>query len=350
LLQEYLQAQGFVVQAQNFQAPRSYGPELILISLLLMMGGWLAWWWLALLGTYAFWAHFSGWWVPWKPLFDRYPSQNLIAESGSGSRTLVLMAHYDSAKTFFVYHPARVKGFRRNFLLNAAFATVLPFATFLPLVSQLLGLYFLIQALLLVHRELTQPYVNGANDNASGVVVAVGLFEELANRGELRDEGLGEAVQPHPSSLTPPLLANYRVILALTGCEEVGAKGAEYLLRSGRIPPDALVLNVDNVGQGELFYVVGEGMLVYHPYQGMLLQAARQTVGARSLEYKLAYFDTRPFAARGIPSLTLIRLRDGLPPNWHWPSDTPDHLKWESVEETLSYAHGLLRQLTSVGT
>jgi Zn-dependent M28 family amino/carboxypeptidase len=195
--------------------------------------------------------------------------------------------------------------------------------------------------------------------------VAVGLFEELSAKGLpdgaqeqgekdlLNVESLASNEQNVPGVQASTLnlglssqLPNYRIVLALTACEEVGAKGAEYLVRSGLIPPDALVLNVDNVGQGELFYAVGEGMLVYHPYQGALLEAARKTAGAKPLEYKLAYFDTRPFAARGTSCLTLIRLRDGLPPNWHWPSDTPGQVQWEAVEETLGYARSLVRQLT----
>jgi len=322
-LKAYLEQPERTVEVQPFQAPRSYGPELILISLLLALGGWLGLWWLALVGTYGFWAHFSGWWVPWRRWFDRFPSQNLLAQTGQGRRTLVLMAHYDTAKSFFLYHPRQVKFFRRNFLINAAFATVLPYGALLPWVSQLLGLYFLVQAALLTVRELSEPYVNGANDNATGVAVAVGLFEELSQ-------------DPLP---------DYQVVLALTGCEEVGAKGAEHLVRSGRIPSNALVLNIDNVGRGELFYATGEGMLVYHAYRGALLKGARALPGARPLAYRLAYFDTRPIAARGIPCLTLIRLENGTPANWHWPSDRPDGVDWNGVEETLGYVRTLVRQL-----
>lgn len=314
---------GISLETQTFQAPRSYGPELIFISLLLALGGGFGLWWLALLGTLGFWAHFSGWWVPWRWLFDRYPSQNVLAQTGQGQKTLVLMAHYDTAKTFFLYHPKQVRYFRRNFLINAVLATALPFGGLVPGVSQLLGLYFLVQALLLTLRELREPFVNGANDNATGVAVAVSLFEEL----------------------TQDPLPDYRVMLALTGSEEVGAKGAEHLARSGRVPPDALVLNIDNVGKGELFYATGEGMLVYHAYGGALYERARAMPGARPLAYRLAFFDTRPFAARNISCLTLIRLEDGTPPNWHWPSDQPDAVDWGAVEETLSYARALLRQL-----
>ncbi len=314
---------GHPVEVQPFKAPRSYGPELILVSLLLALGGGLGLWWLALVGTFAFWAFFSGWQMPWRGWFDRYPSQNLLAQAGQGRKTLVLMAHYDTAKAFFLYHPKQVKFFRRNFLINAAFATVLPYGALLPWISQLLGLYFLVQAALLVVRELRELYVNGANDNASGVAVAVGLFEELAQNP----------------------LPDFRVMLALTGSEEVGAKGAEHLVRSGRIPPDALVLNIDNVGKGALFYAIGEGMLVYHAYRGALCEGAKALPGAQPLEYRLAFFDTRPFAARGISCLTLIRLEDGVPPNWHWPTDQAQEVDWSLVEETLHYARRLVRQL-----
>jgi hypothetical protein len=86
-------------------------------------------------------------------------------------------------------------------------------------------------------------------------------------------------------------------------------------------------------------------MLVFHPYRGELLELAKTTPGARPLEYRLAYFDIRPFVARGNPCLTLIRLEGGLPPHWHWPSDRPDNVDWTAVEATLAYARRLVRQL-----
>lgn len=321
MLRQWLEARGHRVHSQPFKAPRSYGWELMLVSSLLALGGLLELWWLALLGAGAFWAHFGGVWTPWAFLFDRYPSQNLLAQAGTGERTLVLMAHYDSAKTWFIYDPRRVRGFRANFLFNAALAFALPLATLLPWSGRLIGLYFLLQAGLLLWRELTAPYVVGANDNASGVAVAVGLFEQLARR-------------------VPP---GWRLVLALTGCEEVGTKGALVLARSGQIPHDALILNIDNVGRGALFYAIGEGMLSYRPYSGKLLEAARSLPGAQPLEYRLAYFDTRAFPKHAC--LTLIRLEDGIIPNWHWPSDTAAQVRWEDVEQTRDYALNLVNGL-----
>lgn len=320
-LAAYLEARGFSPEVQRFRAPSSWGPEVLAVSLVLGLGALLGWVWLTALGFYGFWAYFSGWPRPWEGWFARAHSQNVLAEAGEGPRTLVLMAHYDTAKTYFAYHPARVRSFRTQFLVNAALAGLaLPLAWWGGYAGATAGVYFLAQAALLAWRERSAPYVNGAGDNASGVAVAVRLFLDLARR--------------------PP--AGWRVLLALTGAEEVGAVGAEALLRSGRLPQDAWVLNIDNVGAGDLYYASGEGMLAYYPYRGPLLEAARGLEGARPVAYRLAYFDTLPFVRRGFPVLTLVRLKDGVPVNWHWPSDQPEGVRWHSVEETYAYAQRLL--------
>ena len=278
--------------------------------------------WLALLGTWWFWAYFDGWSMPWDALFLPHLSHNVVARAGYGDRRIVLLAHYDSAKTFFLYHPRRVHGFRRTFLLQAVLATLLtPLAAVSPLLSRPVGLFFLVQAALLLHRERTAPYVNGANDNATGVAVAVQLFLEEAPR-------------------LPP---GVELWLALTGAEEVGARGARALLRDLPPPAQTLVLNIDNVGRGQLYYAEAEGMLRLHRYRGPLVDAARRLGGAQPLQYRLAYFDTLPLARAGYPCLTLVRLEGGVPPHWHWPTDTLDNVDLQAVDDTLVYARTLLR-------
>lgn len=311
-LSSFLEERGYQVQSLPFKGVRSYGFELLGISLLLSLAPLSPW--PPLLGALAFFLYFHGI-RPWGFLLDRHPSQNLLAWKGQGEKALLLMAHVDTAKTFFLYHPKRVRHFRVNFLLNAALALSAPLLALTPL-GWAVGLYFLAQAALLLHRELKAPYVEGGNDNGSGVAVATALFLKAA----------------------PP--KGWRLGLALTGCEEVGALGARALIP--HLPPGTLVLNLDNVGRGELFYAEGEGMLRYVPYRGALLEAARETPGARPLRYRLAYFDTLPLAQRGFPCLSLIRLESGVPPHWHWPTDTFAQLDEETFADTLSYTQALL--------
>jgi len=321
-LRNYLSSRGHPVEMQSFPASRTYSWELLGISVLLAIGGLSPATWIAMLGVYWFWAYFSGCGTPWEAWFRQYPSQNLIACAGHGPRRLILMAHYDSAKTFFVYHPKRVRGFRANFLLNATLAAALiPAAIWLPLLARLIGAYFLVQAALLLQRERTAPYVNGANDNASGVAVATALFLDLAASG------------PGGTELS----------LVLTGAEEVGAQGARAFLQQYAPPRNTPLLNIDNVGAGVLHYATGEGMLGVRPFHGPLLQAASRLRGAAPLAYSLAYFDTLPFALAGYPCLTLIRLDRGIPPHWHWPTDTREHVDDQVVLDTLSFARTLAR-------
>jgi hypothetical protein len=319
-LRDRLAARGHDVQPQPFPTARTYSWELLGVTLLLAVGGLVPSAWIVVLGAYWFWAYFSGMGTPWDRLFRRYASQNLISRAGSGPRRFILMAHYDSAKTFFVYHPRRVRGFRANFLLNAGLAGLLvPSAIWLPLLARVIGLYFLVQAGLFIQRERAAPYVNGANDNASGVAVAVALFDELAARP----------------------IDGWEICLLLTGAEEVGAQGARAFLREYAPPRDTPVLNIDNVGAGTLHYATGEGMLGVIPFHGPLVQAAADLPGAVQLVYTLAYFDTLPFARAGLPCLTLIRLERGLPPHWHWPTDTRAHVDDRAVADTLAYARAL---------
>ncbi|MCX7848729.1 M28 family peptidase [Thermus sp.] len=311
-LRAFLEAQGLRVQEIPFRGVPSYGWELLGISLLLALSP------LSplppLLGALGFFLYFQGR-RPWGFLLDRHPSRNLLCWKGEGEKAVLLLAHVDTAKTFFLYHPGRVRAFRSNFLLNALLAFLAPLLALTPW-KWAVGAYFLLQAGLLLHRELFAPYVEGGNDNASGVAVATALFLET---------------EPRPG---------FRLGLALTGCEEVGALGAKALLP--HLPPDTLVLNLDNVGRGELFYVEGEGMLRYFPYHGALLEAARKTPGAKPLRYRLAYLDTLPLAQRGFPSLGLIRLEGGVPPDWHWPTDTFARLNRKALEETFTYAQRIL--------
>jgi hypothetical protein len=309
----FLEAQGYRAATLPFRSVPSYGWELLAFSLLLALAPFSPI--PPLLGALGFFLYFNGL-RPWGPLLDRHPSQNLLAWKGEGEKALLLMAHVDTAKTYFLYHPRRVRGFRQAFLLNAALALLAPLLA-LTLLKWPLGLYFLAQAGLLLHRELRAPYVEGGNDNGSGVAVATALFLEI----------------------DPP--EGWRLGLALTGSEEVGALGAKALIP--HLPPGVLVLNLDNVGQGELFFAEGEGMLLYFPYRGPLLEAARHTPGAKPLRYRLAYLDTLPLAQRGISCLSLIRLEGGVPPNWHWPTDTFQRLHEGALKETLDYGRRLLR-------
>ena len=317
-LQRDLEAKGHRVVVEWFSSPKTYSWEVIGAAGL-MAGGLLAAFAspivglvLAVVGASWFYTQFSGLPHPFDALSPRGRSQNLVVRAGEGARQVVFMAHLDSAKTAFVYAPARVRQFRRTFVISATMAALSAPVVALQLAlpaARWLGLpiaaYFVANAALFVWRELRAPFVNGANDNATGVAAAVTAFEALA-----------------------ALALPGKVTLLLTGCEEVGARGAKafHAAHPEETEGDALVVNLDNVGRGVTHLATGEGMLRYFSYRPKGVAAAR--VAARSLglalpevEYRLAYFDALPFAQDGVPVVTLIALDDGIIPNWHWPTD-----------------------------
>ena len=337
-----LNLQGFNVLEQPFESPTTYSWNVVGAAGLLALGTLFAWGnlWLgvpiAALGAWWLVAHFS-----LEPHFldffiPKAKSRNLVAQfgprnGGTGEKHLVLMAHYDTAKSAFLYNPARVGTFRLNFLLNIVLAVLAPFLALARLyvdplepILLVLALYFAVNAVLFFLREQNEPFVNGANDNASGVAAAV----EVAHRvwGKL----------------------DARVTLVLTGCEEVGARGAAEFLAAylkGLEPQEyaqTLVLNLDNVGRGDLRYATGEGMVKFYRYPSSVTALAQDLpVKAQPLEYRLAYFDTLPFVKAGIPCLTLIALEDGLIPNWHWPTDTLENVDLAAVERAADFAEAL---------
>jgi hypothetical protein len=336
---------GFMVRRQPVRVPTVPSADLLGAALLIGAGAFLARQRpllgaaLAGLGTSWFDYQFSLRTHTLDAFVPKRLGANLLASFGNGDRQVILLAHYDTARSMYLYNPSRVRGFRQSFLANAVLAHLAPVVALAGrsrvggLASGALGLYFLGNVAMLTHRELREPFVNGANDNASGVAAVV----EAAVR--LREERL-------------PL----RVTLALTSGEEVGSRGARALVASLKESngEGTLVINVDNVGRGDVRVATGEGMLAYHPYHPDGVAAAR-VVNARrgtpapELEYRLAYFDALPFAQAGIPALTLIALEDSLIPNWHWPTDTLDRVDPNAVERAAELVVELAREWAGVG-
>jgi hypothetical protein len=162
--------------------------------------------------------------------------------------------------------------------------------------------------------------VPGASDNASGVAVVSELGLELAAE--------------------PP--ANTRVVLLMTGCEEAGLLGAQAFLRS-RDTGGWLFVNVDNVGgPATLRYTLREGLGVKWDCDAGLtgiaaeISRASPELGLESSEGPIGLtYDVTPVLARGGRGITLVAGDDGVIPNYHWPSDTPENLDPGSLVRTL---------------
>jgi hypothetical protein len=269
------------------------------------------------------------------------PTANVVAEAGdpAAGRTLVFIAHHDAAHSGLVFHPGLPRlGMRLAPRLHAEANQSVPviFGVFLgPLLTALglrrAGAFFSLGAAAAMADVGLRAVVPGANDNLSSVAVLVALAHALRER--------------------PP--AGLRVILLTTGSEESFMEGMQGFGRRhfAALPPASTELVcLECVGSPELCVVEGEGMLRMRLYPEASREALARAASDAGVELR-----------RGLKTVgatdALIALRAGysvctlgavdetkFPSNYHWPTDTPDNLHWESVERAVSVCEAYVRR------
>jgi Iap family predicted aminopeptidase len=185
---------------------------------------------------------------------------------------------------------------------------------------------------LCLHADFTR-YSPGANDNASGVGVVLGLANRL---------------------FTEPLRQT-EVWLVFTGCEEVASYGVAAFLdaHAAELGEDAVYLILDEVGLGRVGYLTADGLILKRRTHPRALELARRAASALpDLELGehvgIAYTDALVATKRGLIALTV----DALPPpgadesmHWHQMSDTLEHVDPKSLEKAHAFVWQVLREI-----
>jgi acetylornithine deacetylase/succinyl-diaminopimelate desuccinylase-like protein len=275
------------------------------------------------------------------------PTYNVVAEIGDphAARTVVFLAHHDAAHSGLVFHPAlpRVAMERMPELHSKADQSVpIIYGVFLgPLLMALWGLTgkrflrvlgrcFTVGAACTMADIGRSRVVPGASDNLSAVAVVVALANSLA--------------------ASPP--PGVRVILLSTGSEESFMEGMQAF---GRRHFDSLPVAITEfvclecVGSPQLCVVEAEGMLRMRHYTESSREALADAGRAAGVELQrglrtVAATDGLISLRAGYPTCTLGGVDETkFPSNYHWPSDTPDNLSWESVEGAVRVCQAYLR-------
>jgi hypothetical protein len=274
-------------------------------------------------------------------LVPKGKSQNVVARLGTRElprRRLILCAHYDSARSGLMWHPALVRRFRATFLAEVLALLALPVLlgaetitgnhvfgyVAIPFVALLA-----IALALLIHREVFCKHVDGANDNASGVGVMLSLCEALA--------------------ADPP--SDTEVLAVATGCEEAGLVGMQRFLATHVADLEqASMINIDNVGAGEVTYTTAEGMLLRQRAGKNLVEVAEKVAQLPGMSvvgrpFRVMSNDTEPALLRRVDAITVIATRDGVPVNWHWKTDTLENIDADTVDTAYRFVEALVRRL-----
>ncbi|MGO8904325.1 MAG: M28 family peptidase [Solirubrobacteraceae bacterium] len=272
---------------------------------------------------------------------------NVLAEAGdpNGPETVLVVAHHDAAHSGLVFHPALPRLFAEHLpALHERSTQTLPvmYATWLGPVLVALGSALSRARLVRAGSVLAagaavamadiarSEVVPGANDNLSAVAVLVALARSLAER---------------PAS-------GVRVLLLSTGSEESFMEGMQGFIRRHRStldPARTTVLCLECLGGPTLTLVEAEGMLRMRHYSDAARRRLADAGEAAGVELvrglrTVAATDALIALRNGYDAATLASIDETkFPANYHWPSDTPENLDWDTVGRAYAVADRFIR-------
>jgi Peptidase family M28 len=282
-----------------------------------------------------------------RALLPHRPTWNVVAETGdpAGDRTVVLIAHHDAAHSGLIFHPAlgnippklaprlHARSGRSVPLMFAVWlGPVLVCAGAMADARRLLGTGLAlaagtVAAMIDIGASGSVP---GANDNLSAVAVLIST---------------ADALRAEP-------LEGVRVLLVSTGSEESFSEGMQQFGRrhfADLDPACTEMICLECLGGPRLIVVEGEGMLRmrdYPPEMRDALELAADSAGvpiARGMRTTAAT-DALVALRAGYRVATLGSMDERkLPPNYHWPSDTPAALDWRTIERAMAVCERFIR-------
>ncbi len=283
-----------------------------------------------------------------KALLPRRPTWNVVAEAGDSraTRTVVLIAHHDAANSGLVFHPALGRlGPRFTPRLHERSSHTVPILYGVWLGPVLiaagglgglwrvlrLGLTLSLGAIALLADIGARSTVPGANDNLSAVGVLLGIARSLQERP----------------------LEGVRVLLLSTGSEESFSEGMQAFGDrhfSGLDAERTEFVCLECLGGPIMIVLEGEGMLLMRDYPEQMREALAQAAVEAGISVRrgirtVAATDAIIALRAGYPVATLASVEDTkLPLNYHWPSDTPDGLYWQTVADAIAVCDRFLRR------
>ncbi|MGK5089811.1 M28 family peptidase [Bdellovibrionota bacterium FG-2] len=299
-------------------------------------------------------------------LFPFKPSQNVIgklAAQGVPKLRVVFLSHVDAAFTGVAFHPWILERLARleesgkgrfktrpaelavNCLVALACIDFLWFCIgpWSPLWSWVLGIEVLLTLpaviITFVNLEavIRNEIVPGANDNLSAVAALPVLAKRLM-------------LDKHP---------DVEYLFIATGCEEASLGGADALARDMKgiwDKNDTVVVALDGLSMGDLFYVEGEGEVV-RIEAPLWLTSLTQKVAAsearfnevKGFEIPVGGTDASAFLAHGYDAMGLICVdpKYGAPRGYHRPEDNPENLEVDKIVYCIDFIEKLTKAVVA---
>jgi Peptidase family M28 len=286
-------------------------------------------------------------------LTGRAVTHNVLSRERSGKAgTLVLLAHYDAAKTGWLFNPKALE--RRARLSRRIGIDIDLFEPFVWSLQGLLGVALLravgvkgralnatrILPMLTLAAHLPLLFqiraseaVPGAADNASGVATVLRLADRYGRR-----------------------LRHFDVWVLFTGAEEGLMLGMREWVRRHRHeldPQRTIFLNIDEAGYGTVRYATSEGHDVARrngPTLSDLCDEIREEARAGGFEAQpmpeLGLADASLAARYGYKAIRIACLPEPtFAPEYHRPTDTPERLDAAALERAFEFCSQLIERI-----
>lgn len=284
---------------------------------------------------------------PLRRLLPKRETHNVICELGDpdASRTVVLVAHHDSAHAGLVFHPGIPRMVAKTGLFRRIDTSPMLMAPVIggPLLAALAGItgsrklagagVALSAGSVASMADVgVRSVVPGANDNGTAVVALL----ELARR----------FIADPPEGI--------RVILLSAGAEESFSEGMKAFGErhfSGLPVDSTFFINMDTVGSPHLTVLRGEGFLEMFDYPAEAVELADRTASEEGIELmpnlriRNGTDGLEPLAA-GYPVVSICSCTEHKQPaNYHWPNDVSANVDFSTVCEAVRLSEAMTRRL-----
>jgi len=261
-------------------------------------------------------------------LLPRYLSQNVFTKlNESYGKRIIVSAHYDTQRGSIMFHPRIVDKIGMIYNISYIGFGLIPIGILLNIFNlNTVASIILYIALVIVFAnvgfmsicEVTGRYTQGANDNGTGVALAMMLAEYYMNNKDKFPDDVD-------------------VVFLFTGSEEAGERGMKNFIREyqKKLSENTEFVILDNLGTGKITYLEGEGMIFYKKAGKMLLDIAEGV--ARGYNGKvqraknlLLPTDALPVMAAGFDAIAFLgKDEKGRLGNYHWYKDTIENVDIE---------------------
>ena len=280
-------------------------------------------------------------------VLPRRTTYNVVCELGdpSAERTVVLIAHHDSAHSGLVFHPA-IPDLAARLGLTEKTDTSPPLMAPVvggPVLAALgaasgrrplskLGLFLGLGSVAAMADIGLRKSVPAANDNGTAVVALL----ELARR----------FIAEPPQGI--------RVIMLSTGSEESFSEGMKAFgeRHFGELPREStFFLCLETLGATHLLALKGEGFLKMRDYPPRALAFVERVAGELGIwlyPNLRTYNGTDGLESRvaGYETVALCSCTDHKQPGrYHWPNDTAENVNFSTLQRAITLSDTVVRQL-----